>query len=71
MFNLYNLVSLSNFLNVSDPYKDWSLKKDLYRREGKGRRCCLGDIIYSVPCHASYFLHQDDLKGQSNEIFDP
>ena len=25
-------------------------KKDLYRREGKGRRCCLGDIINSILC---------------------
>ena len=30
-------------------------KKDLYRKEGKGRRCCLGDRIYSILCHASYF----------------
>ena len=29
-----------------------NLKKDLYRREGKGRRCCLVD---SIPSHASYF----------------
>ena len=25
------------------------------RREGKGRRCCLGDRIESIPCRASYF----------------
>ena len=23
---------------------------------GKGRRCCLGDKIYSIPCHASYIF---------------
>ena len=30
-------------------------KKDKYRRKGKCRRCCLGDRIDSIPCHASYF----------------
>ena len=25
-------------------------KKDKYRREGKGRRCCLGDRNVSIPC---------------------
>ena len=25
-------------------------KKDKYRREGKGRHCCLGDRIDSIPC---------------------
>ena len=31
-------------------------RKDLYTEgEGKGRRCCLGDSIYSIPCRASYF----------------
>ena len=29
------------------------LKKDKYRREFKGRRCCLGDRIHSIPCRAS------------------
>ena len=24
------------------------------RTEGKGRRVCLGDIIYLIPCRASY-----------------
>ena len=28
------------------------MKKDLYRREGKGRRSFLGD---GIPCRASYF----------------
>ena len=32
-----------------------SYKKDLCRREGKGRCCCLGDKIYSIPWPASYF----------------
>ena len=26
-----------------------------YRREGKGRHCCQGDRIYSIPCRDSYF----------------
>ena len=29
--------------------------KDLYRGKGKGRRCCLGASIYSIPCRASWF----------------
>ena len=53
-----------------------SYKKDLYRREGKGRRGCLGDRIYSIPCHTSYFalgwneekdeFHQDDMNKSLN-----
>ena len=31
--------------------------KDKDRREGKGRRCCLGDTIYSIPCRATAILH--------------
>ena len=40
----------------SEP-KSLSLSKDKYRREGKGRgrRCCLGDRIDSIPCRTSYF----------------
>ena len=30
------------------------LKNDKCRRKGKGRRCCLGDRNYSIPCRASY-----------------
>ena len=30
-------------------------KKDKYRRKGKGRRCCLGVRIYSIPCCAKCF----------------
>ena len=30
-------------------------KKDEDRREGNGRRCCLGGRIDSIPCHARYF----------------
>ena len=36
---------------------------DKYRREGKGRRCCFGDRIYSIPCGDSYSLLLDDLKN--------
>ena len=35
-------------------------KKDLYRREGKGRRCILEDRIDSIPCRASYFAQEQD-----------
>ena len=48
----------------------------IYRREGKGRRCCLGDKIYSIPSRASCFssgfyeekdeLYQDDMKKSIN-----
>ena len=31
-------------------------KKDKDRTKGKGRRVCLGDRIYSYPCHARYFV---------------
>ena len=30
-------------------------KKDLYRREGKSRRCFWGDRIASISCRATYF----------------
>ena len=33
-----------------------TLKKDYkYRRKIKGRRCCLGNIIYSIPCRGRCF----------------
>ena len=35
------------------------MKKDKFRRTGKGRRCCLGGRIYSIPCCASYFAKDD------------
>ena len=46
-------------------------KKDFYRREGKGRRCCLGDRVYSIPFHATgyYFAPPDDLKNRMNSSF--
>ena len=34
-------------------------KKDGERSKGKGRRVCLGDRIYSVPCRASCFALVD------------
>ena len=43
---------------------DTAYKKDKYRSKGKDRRCCLGDRIYSVPCCASYILHQDKEKDE-------
>ena len=54
---------------------DSAQKKNNNRSKGKGRRCCLGDRIYSMPCHAiccalGQFeeqdeLHQDDLKKKN------
>ena len=48
-------------------------KKDFYRREGKSRRCCLGNKIYTFPCHACYFVaklieEQDKIALFWNEI---
>ena len=41
--------------------------KDKSRRDGKGRRCWLGDGIDSIPCCTSVsILHQDDLKKKMN-----
>ena len=33
----------------------YAQKKDNLRIEGKGRRCCMGDRIESIPCRAGYF----------------
>ena len=30
-------------------------KKDIKTKEGKGRRCCLGDRMDSIPCRAGFF----------------
>ena len=60
-----------------------SNQRDKDRREGKGRRCCLGDRLYSIPyhyCQATSFcaqgrieefdeLHQDDLKKRLNSSY--
>ena len=39
----------------------------MYRRDGKGHGCCLGDGIDSIPCRAGYILslHQVDMKKSS------
>ena len=39
-----------------------------YRREGKGRRCCLGDRIIQFLA-ALAILHQEDLKNRINSSF--
>ena len=31
-------------------YKDVGKEEETDRREGKGRRCCFGDGIQSIPC---------------------
>ena len=43
-------------------------KKDIYRREGKGRRCFLGDRIASIPCQASYFVPGWDEQADLHPI---
>ena len=64
---------------VGDGFKqicmDRPKKKDKDRREGKGRRLCLGGRMYPRPCHASCFAsqhfnywHQDDLKEKDEFI---
>ena len=49
-FASVNVDEVGIFLALQRPYN-----KDLYRREGKGCRCCLGDRIASMPRRASYF----------------
>ena len=45
-------------------------KQDTYRRQGKGRRCWLGDSIYAIPCLASYFaLYRTTFEEQDAFIF--
>ena len=39
-----------------------------HRREGKGRRFCLGVTIYSIPCRTRYFA-QDDFEDYSSFPF--
>ena len=41
-------------------------KKNLYRREGEGHSCCLGDRIDSIPYHTIAILYYDDLKKGMN-----
>ena len=51
-----NLVTLSFKIITKRTIGQLDPKKtNLNRREGKGRRCCLADRIYSIPCSASYF----------------
>ena len=52
-----NLGHLVNRVQVSCTFSKWkkSYKKDVDRRQGKGRRCCFGDRIYSFSCRAWYF----------------
>ena len=48
---------------VGDGFKqicmDRPKKKDKDRREGKGRRLCLGGRIYSIPSRANHFAYGD------------
>ena len=43
----HRLPGHSTDMQVSSGAQTW--KKDVYRRVGKGRRCCLGDRIDSIP----------------------
>ena len=71
-----NAGSCGSSIDIGEP-RDY--KKDLYRRDGKGRHCCLGDRIYSIPCDASYFapgwyeekdeFHQDDMKKRMSSSY--
>ena len=40
-------------------------KKDKDSRKGKGRRCCLGGRIYSIPCRTSCFAQVDLNNGMN------
>ena len=45
--------NLGHVLKVSKVYNVYPIEKETDRREGKGRRCCLGDGIHSIPCHTT------------------
>ena len=38
------------------------------QKKGKGRRCCLGDRIFSIPCLASYLHYRTSLKNRILQI---
>ena len=52
-------------------YTIYSQKKDGNRRQGKGRRVCLGEIFFSIPCRASCFasVSQEDTVEFSQYIW--
>ena len=65
--NLYSLKLNPNFSVVLDTLLSWTTiskvsyrhapqlwKNDKCRREGKGRRCCLGFRIHSIPCRTIF-----------------
>ena len=54
-------VRSKNAVNISIRYRSIK-KKDKDRREGKGRRCCLGGRMDSFLCCGSYFA-PDGLKN--------
>ena len=47
------------YIQMVDITTNIQTKKDKDRRKGKGRRCCLGGRIYSIPCRTSYFALDD------------
>ena len=54
------------------PSKEWQTqKKDKDRRQGKGRRCCFGHGIASIPCRAIAIFHKDDLKNRMHLSYSP
>ena len=47
----------------------WSIEEETDRRKGKGRSCCLGYGIHSIPCLTTDLLYpQYDLKKRMNRI---
>ena len=46
-----------------------AMKKDKYRRKGKGHRCCLGGAEFIKFLAALAILHEDDLKNRMNSSF--
>ena len=65
LYTVYVLDQMSHSTRTSVCHPQ---KKDKCRGKGKGRRCCLVDRIYSIPCCASYFA-TDDLKNWMNSSF--
>ena len=48
----------------------WKVEKDKDRSKGKGRRFCLGNRIYSIPCRTSNFVPgRSILKNRMNSSF--
>ena len=53
-----------SILKYGERGRGGGIEEETDRREGKGRRCCLGDGIHSIPCRTT------DLTPEFFEIKD-